>query len=72
MLILKEIIFIIAILISGIILTFLFLWFINSFAIWSTSKIIKKTNPKSFKEHPEIIESLFKALPGNKKIKRKK
>lgn len=65
--ILTEIIFIITILISGTILTFLFIWFINAFAIWNTSRIIKKTNPKSFQKHPEIIESLFKTLPGDKK-----
>lgn len=68
--ILEEIIFAIGAGILGIAMLTVIFRFINAFAVWSVSKMLKETDPEYLAKHPELIGALFNGLPGGNKRKK--
>ena len=68
--ILEEILFAIGAGILGIAMLTVIFRFINAFAVWSASKMLKETDPEYLAKHPELIGTLFDSLPGGNKRKK--
>lgn len=68
--ILEEILIIAAGVVLGMAALKVIFWFINAFAVWSFSKMLKETDPEYLEKHPELIGALFNGLPGDNKRKK--